>query len=362
MRESGTRVVVVGCGAVSQMLHAPVLQVLERTGEVRVEGLIDPGERQRRAMQQIFPASAVYDDLAECPLGTGTLAIVASPPRFHAENSIHALSHGAAVLCEKPMAASVADAEAMLRAARESNGLLAVGIFRRFFPAFESLSAIVRTQAMGELRGFSIQEGGKFTWGATSDSFFRRDQTMGGVFYDVGVYVVDLLLWLFGEPTAFAYEDDAMGGVEANCRLSMSYPNGVSGDVRLSRDWRTANRYVFEFERGTVTYRGGQANRLELTFEGVPFRLGGELHALQPMAGGRTLDVATPTTMQSFTAQLRNVIAAMRGTQALRVPGEEGIRSLRFIAACYAERRLMEMPWLTAAEQDVAARMAGVGA
>jgi predicted dehydrogenase len=360
--EKPIRVVVVGCGAVSQMLYVPALQVLERAGEVTVSGLVDPGAAQRAEMQKSFPLATGYEDLARCPLDGRTLAIVASPPRFHAEQSIHALRQGAAVLCEKPMAASVADAEAMLDAARATNGLLAVGIFRRFFPAFEALKSILEQKPFGELRSFAIQEGGKFGWGATSDSFFRRDMTMGGVFYDVGVYVVDLLLWLLGEPIEFAYEDDAMGGVEANCNLEMTYRHGVRGSVRLSRDWQTQNRYVFTFERAVVTYRGGQANRLSVTFDGVPFALDAELVGLVTSDSGVTTEHPTRSNPQSFTEQLRNVVYAMLGEQELRVPGEEGIRSLRFIADCYAERTLMEMPWLTTEEQDAARAVAGRGA
>ncbi len=353
------QVVVVGCGAVSQFAHVPALQVLERSGEVRVAGLVDPAAPQRAEVAKSFPTAAAYDDLAQCPLDARTLAIIATPPRFHAPQSVHALRQGAAVLCEKPMAASVADAEAMLAAARETGGVLAVGIFRRFFPAFEALKAVFDREPLGELRGFSIQEGGKFGWGAASDSFFRRDMTMGGVFYDVGVYVVDLLLSLMGEPLGFAYEDDAMGGVEANCRLELTYARGVRGTVRLSRDWQTRNRYDFHFARGTVSWRAGEANRLHLSLDGVPFSLGGELAAVAAGPGGVPLESPTRTALQCFTEQVRNVVGAMRGEQAVRVPGEEGVRSLRFIADCYAARTLMEMPWLTAEEQGAAAALAG---
>jgi predicted dehydrogenase len=257
------------------------------------------------------------------------------------------------------MAASVADAEAMLEAARETNGLLAIGIFRRFFPAFEALKSIFEHKPFGELRRFAIQEGGKFSWGAASDSFFRRDMTMGGVHYDLGVYVIDVLLWWMGEPASFAYTDDAMGGVEANSHLTMTYPRDVRGTVRLSRDWQTRNRYEFEFERATVTYAGAHANHLAVKFDGVPFVLDAELMAVATSSSGLTTELPTRTNAQSFTEQLRNVVGAMRGTQALRVPGEEGIRSLRFIAQCYAERGLMDMPWLSPAERTAAERLAG---
>ena len=54
--------------------------------------------------------------------------------------------------------------------------------------------------------------------------------------------------------------------------------------------------------------------------------------------------------------------AAMKGTEALRVPAEEGIRSLRLIEQCYANRRLMPQPWLTAREAAAAQRLSQGGA
>jgi len=69
---------------------------------------------------------------------------------------------------------------------------------------------------------------------------------------------------------------------------------------------------------------------------------------------GTQLNEAKPalqlSNAQSFIAQLQNVAAAIRGTEALFIPGEEGIRSLRFIETCYRNRTLLEQPWLTAAE------------
>lgn len=354
MRDEPVQIIVVGCGAVSQMLYTPALQVLEQAREIRIAGLIDPSEQQRAEMQKSFPAAVSFTDLAACPLNPNTLVIIASPPKLHAEQSVFALERGAAVLCEKPMASSSAEAESMLKAARESRAILAVGLYRRFFPAAEALKDIFEKKPFGNLQNFTVQEGGKFGWGAVSDSFFRRDLTVGGVFYDIGVYVIDLLLWLLGEPAGFTYQDDAMGGVEANCLLEMMYSDNARGTIRLSRDWETQNRYVFVFEKATIVFKVGDANQLNLSIDGVPFVLGGHLTSASTKSINGADGLATRTNLQSFTEQLRNVVGAIKGRQPLRVSGEDGIRSLRFIEECYGKRTLMEMPWLTEAERSTA--------
>jgi hypothetical protein len=45
-----------------------------------------------------------------------------------------------------------------------------------------------------------------------------------------------------------------MGGLEANCRVTLSFPERCAGEVRLSRDWKTENCYVFSFEHGCVRW------------------------------------------------------------------------------------------------------------
>ena len=341
--------VLVGCGAVSRFFYGPALTELQARGLLTVEALVDPSAPNRQTLAELFPQARQHTRLEDADLRS-RLVIIATPPKFHAQAALHAMQNGAAVLCEKPMASSVAQAQTMIDTARATNALLAVGLYKRFFPACEALKGILEQQPLGRLKHFTIEEGGKFGWQAASDSFFRKSETPGGVLLDIGVHVLDLLLWWLGDPAALDYEDDALGGQEANCNLGLTYSDGARGQVRLSRDWPTRNQYTFEFERGQVRYHVNEANRLEITADGMPVLLDGSLR--QPHS--HRLERTNP---QSFIQQLVNVTAAMQGREPLKVPGEEGIRSLRLISECYANRRLMEMPWLTATETAAAHRI-----
>ena len=352
MSDDQTPLVLVGCGAVSQFQYGPALQALERAGVLRVSGLVDPSESARSQLKKIFPRAVSFSDLRDCSLDPSTLVVVASPPKWHAEQSVFALEQGAAVLCEKPMAVTSTEAESMIEASRKNCSLLAVGLFRRFFPASEMIKSIVEEKPLGSLQSFSIQEGEKFGWGAASDSYFQRSLTRGGVLYDIGIHVLDLLVWWFGEPTDFCYQDDAMGGIEANCLLEMSFSGGEQGSLRLSRDWQTRNSYVLNFDKGTVIYEVGYANKLNLWLNGTPLLLSGDI--VESSIGHFLDKQSTRTNLQSFIEQISNVVAAMKGQEMLRVPGEEGIRSLRLLEACYGSRTLIDIPWLSAPEKRAA--------
>lgn len=338
-------VVLVGCGAVSQLFYAPALRALEGTGHLKVVGLVDPSDRARRELQGKFPSAHAKDSLVGLAAGGAQLAIIATPPNFHREHAETAFIAGLDVLCEKPLASSATQGAAMVAAASNAGRILAAGHYKRFFPAHRALKHFIQQQPFGPLQSVEIAEGGKFGWPAATDSFFRKEQTAGGVLLDIGVHVLDLLLWWLGEPVNFAYADDADGGLEANCRFTGEFPGGVRARVQLSRDWATPNCAVFRFTRATVHCRVNAANQLELTFNGLPMTFAAELR--EPLPGSPAPATAPlETNPQAFIAQLVDVCSAVQARRAPMVPGSEALRVIRLIEQCYLVRNVLSQPWL----------------
>jgi predicted dehydrogenase len=335
---SALPIVLVGCGAVARLFYAPALRALAAIGELRVIAVVDPVESARTALGLAFPAAQRVPSLDEADAPPGALAIIASPPRWHATQTIAAVARGWHVLCEKPIAGNAAEAAGMIEAADVGHRLLAIGHYKRFFPSSLALKALCGPNgALGALRRFDIAEGGPFDWPAASPAFFLKRETPGGVLLDIGVHVFDLLLWWLGAPVEFTYTDDAMGGLEANARVALRF-GAIEGRVQLSRDWDTLHRYHFEFERGTVDWSVNDANGLQVTLRGAPHTLRG---TLQDPDG-----TPAATNARCFIAQLRHVVAAVVHGSPLLVDGREGVRALHFIEACYARRKLLDQPWL----------------
>lgn len=346
---SPRRVILVGCGAVARQFYVPALRALQTAGLLRVSAIVDPAVTARETVARSFPRAGQSASLEQTTAPAGTLAIIASPPGFHAAQTIAAVERGWHVLCEKPMASSAAECAEMVAAAQRHDRLLAVGLYKRFYPASEYLHTLCHDGLLGPLIQFSIKEGGPFRWPA-GPSFFDRTQTRGGVLFDIGVHVFDLVGWWLGEPEQMHYADDAMGGLETNAFVRLDYPKGVRGHIHLSRDWATAQQYRFVFERGIVTWTVNDANGITVQLTGAPAGLRSTLVTplTEPPAAAEPADLATNA--QCFLRQLTNVLAATAGEEPLVVPGEEGVRSLRWIEQCYAARRLVDQPWLTPAE------------
>ncbi len=336
-----SRLVLVGCGAITELYYAPALLEALKYRKIEIVAFYDPSSARLAALHRFFPhakALTAFEALIDLQ---PHLAVVASPPKFHASQAIALLGSGVHVLCEKPMASSVAEAETMISAAHKANRVLAIGLFRRFFPALQAVKALVNGGALGATTSFRFTEGGVFNWPAASASFFQKQHSQGGVLHDLGVHILDLICWWFGEPASMAYEDDAMGNLEANSHLRLGFSNGLTGEVRMSRDTPCSNQYQIDFERGRVVWRVGEGNRLEMCFNDVPFTLAGEL---------RENSSTADSYHQAFVKQILNFVSAARGTESLVVPGEEAIMSMRLIEQCYGSRHLISMPWFTEPE------------
>ena len=223
--------------------------------------------------------------------------------------------------------------------------ILAVGQYKRFFPVYRAIKHFIQDRTFGALGSVAIAEGGKFRWPASGDSFFRKEQTPGGVLLDIGVHVLDLLVWWLGEPAEFSYKDDALCGMEANALLIASFSHGVTATVRLSRDWETLNTYTFHFDRATVHVRVNRANQAEITFKGLPMTFAAELReAVNAEFSSQT--PALESNAQAFVMQLIDVIDSIYERRAPFVAGTEGIRAIRWIEQCYRQRQRLSTPWI----------------
>ena len=338
--------VLVGCGAISELYYAPACKELERQGLLQICAIVDPNRPRIAVLQTHFPQALAADTLQEALKRKPALALVASPVAFHAEQSIACSRAGLAVLCEKPMAADADQAQAMIDAARAAERPLAVGLMRRFFPATQTIKGMISESTLGKVKSFCIAEGVNFNWPAQSASFFKRATAGGGVLIDIGAHALDLMLWWFGQPTNVQYEDDAMGGLEANCRISIQYSD-FCGEVRLSRDWPLSNIYRIDFERGWVEWRVGESEHIQMGFHhGPKFIIKGTLYEIEKTGIGRRAS----NTQRSFVAQILNVIAAMSDGDPLLASGESAKAGMVLIENCYRTRSLMKMPWLSSAE------------
>lgn len=345
-------IAVVGCGTVVDQYYRGALARLEARGIARVVALVDPDPGRAGALGRHFRSAGVYSTPAEAHARAAPeLTIIASPPSLHAAHTLAALAAGSHVLCEKPMAASVEDAERMVAAARDARRVLAVGMTRRMFPYLAEMRSLIASGALGDRLRFVYRDGGVYGWPVSTDFAFRRATAGGGVLIDKGTHVLDFLAALFGEPAPAAYADDGHSeGVETNCRIGVVFP-GASGTVQLSWSQPLVNGIRIAGSAGEVTEHPWRLDAVRWRRHGGDWET--RLSAadwprdLRPNARREK-----PWTYEECVYyQIVQVLRAAVHGEAAPVSGEEGLMIMKAIQRCYRMATPLRLEWLTETEQ-----------
>jgi predicted dehydrogenase len=189
------RVGVIGCGGISMLKHFPALSKLKNRAQI--VGCCDMiEERAAEASKKFTDGGAkIYTDHRKMLEDKSIdVVYVLTPNVSHAPLSVDSLEAGKHVLCEKPMAATYADAKKMLAAARRSGKKLTIGYQNRFRNDMQVLYKACRAGELGDIyyaRLHAVRRKGVPTWGVFAD----KSKQGGGPLIDLGTHVLDLTLW-----------------------------------------------------------------------------------------------------------------------------------------------------------------------
>jgi predicted dehydrogenase len=185
---------------------------------------------------------------------------VCLPSYLHAEYTIAALEAGRHVLCEKPMALNLEDADRMLAAAKQADRTLMIAQCIRFWPEYMALRQAVEQGTYGDLISLHMSRvGGRPIW--SWESWFLDPARSGGAIYDLHIHDVDFVQSLLGLPdrvVATARATGATGGLDAVHAL---YDYAGGPQVHVVGGWSVAQvpfqaQYEAWFERGVLRYDG----------------------------------------------------------------------------------------------------------
>jgi predicted dehydrogenase len=200
MSEGVINVGIAGLGRSGWDIHARTLEQLK--SRYRVVAVTDRDAARCREAVQRFECRA-HDDVGGLLADRAVdLVVIATPSSMHAAQTIEALQSGKHVVCEKPMALSSADADAMIAAAQRAERTLTVFHNMRYWPDFQQVREVIASGVLGRIVQIKL----------TMQRFSRRWdwQTLrefgGGALFNAGAHLVDLGLQLFGdaEPTVTA--------------------------------------------------------------------------------------------------------------------------------------------------------------
>jgi len=250
---------------------------------------------------------------------------VALPNSMHAEYTIRAAKGGKHVLCEKPMATSVADCESMIAACKSAGVKLMIAYRCHYEPTNLKAVSLIRSGALGQVQAIES------AFGFNSDpGEWRLDKKMsgGGPLVDVGIYSLNATRYLTGEePEHFAAftsvidHDGRFNTVEENISWTMRFPSGIVAACNTTYGAQMNGSFKVHGSKGWI--------------EAEPaFNYDG-LHLRAEYSGTR-LDEPNPARdPYQFQAQAEHFSHCVQNGLEPKTPGEEGLRYMRYIAEIY---------------------------
>lgn len=318
-REVG--IALVGLGQYSTEQLGPAL--LE-TEYCRLAGVVTgtPESGERFLKKYRFPEENIYNyDNFDTIVDNDDIDVIylVLPPVLHPEFAIRAFEAGKHVICEKPMAPSLADAQRMLEARDAASRLMSIGYRLHFEPYHQEIMALGQLEKYGPVNRmeseFKLFMNDPENWRA-------RRELGGGAVWDMGIYNIQAAIYTLGEePIAVSAREkekeraDIFTDVDEGMEFTLEFPSGAVAECSTDF-WDDADRHYAEasdgwFELENAFYYSEQRGE---THERV-------IHHRQINQQARQMD--------DFA---KRVLTNDRNTP---VPGEMGLRDVRIIEAVY---------------------------
>ena len=240
------KVGIIGCGKIAQVRHIPEYAA---NPYAEVYGFYDINVARAEELAKKYggKAYASYEELLADPEIEAVRVCAAN--HAHAEISIAALKAGKHVLCEKPMAVTLAECEAMVAAAEEAGKYLMIGQNQRLAKAHAKAKELIKQGAIGKVLTFRtiFGHGGPETWSIDPGSnvwFFDKTKAAMGAMADLGIHKTDMIQYVLGSKIVKTQavlttldKRDATGsliGVDDNAICIYQMENGVIGTMTAS--------------------------------------------------------------------------------------------------------------------------------
>lgn len=264
---------------------------------------------------------------------------VISPTSTHREVVIAAAEAGKAIFCEKPVALTLEDTDAMLAAIAKKGVMFQAGFMRRFDAGYKAAKKQIESGAIGQPVTFKSIGRDPFC----PDLEYARPSVSGGLILDMAIHDFDLGRWLMGDEVKRVYTEggtlafpqlNTVGDID-NAVVNMLFKNGTLGNVEVSRN----ALYGYDIRTEVLGTTGGvqigyyqQTPVLLLTRQGIS-------HDMVPYLMERF--------GEAYLAQAQDFVERVRTEQAPVVTGQDARAALEIALAAtqsYYEARPVELP------------------
>lgn len=249
-------IALVGLGAYSTYQLAPALQ---DTTLCHLAGIVTgtPAKARRWASEYKIPTQSIYDyesfdDIAQNE--AIDIVYVVLPNSMHAEFAIRAAQAGKHVICEKPMAISVQECDAIIEACEKAGVKLGIGYRLQSEPYTQEVKRFVREKTFGDIHSVSA-DAAYISRGNPDQWRLNKALSGGGALLNMGVYSIQSAIYSTGENPAsvvaqeFSTRPEYFKDTDETIKAQFEFPSGAVGEIMTSHNER-ANRLYATCEKG----------------------------------------------------------------------------------------------------------------
>ena len=313
------RIGIVGAGGMAGV-HASRWKQLP----VELVGFFDPIHELAEGHAATFGGRAM-DSLDEL-LANVDIVDVCTPTFAHKEPVIAAAAAGKHVVCEKPLARHLDDAEAMVAACEDAGVRLFVAHVVRFFPEFVQAKALADSGKLGKLGVLRTVRGGDFPRPTT---WFGELDKSGGVILDLAIHDIDYLRWVCGDVTRVFARGLSYSGIKAtdHALITLRFENGAIGHIEGGWAYPGGSFRTFleiAGDDGLLSVDSMNTTPLEVTFKQEAIASGGNV----TIPGG-FIDAAD----DPYRLELAHFLQCVDSGEEFRVQPEDGVAAMRIALA-----------------------------
>ncbi|MBQ4818922.1 Gfo/Idh/MocA family oxidoreductase [Aquimarina sp. MMG016] len=314
-------VCLVGLGYYSTDLLAPALQ---RTKHCRLTGIVtgSPWKIPKWQKQYGIPDKNVYNyqnmkDIANNP--EIDIIYIVLPTGMHSEYAIKAANTGKHVWCEKPMARTATECQAIIDACNKNKVKLSIGYRMQHEPNTQKIMSWATSKPYGKIKSVKAEAG---YYDSRSDHWKQKKSMGGGAMYDMGVYPLNATRYVTGEePVAILKATHTnkrpkiYTEVDETTSFTLEFPSGAIANCKTSFGGGM-NELLVDCEKGTYGLS--------------PFQAYGGIRG--KTSDGTLLNQSIPNQQAQ---QMDNDALAIINNTSVIVPGEEGMKDIRIVEAIY---------------------------